>query len=518
MKETINRLRTVARTNLGILLLALCWLPAGWAVAAENAPVDLGTRVGLFVDDLLIDRMTGVQLRMHSPVPREVAFQFDAPWENGQGGYATIIREKDQYRLYYATGGELARECTCVAFSDDGIHFTRPSLGLFEFNGSKDNNIVWTGPNKAYCESHNFSPFKDTNPAATDEQRYKAVSLKIMVPPGETEKRSVLVAFVSADGIHWNRLREEPIITEGSFDSHNTVFWDTARSEYVCYVRVGREGKRSVARTTSKDFIHWTPSQPLDFGNTPLEHFYTNGIEPYFRNPRFYVGFPMRFVPPQERNTVGFERREVDGLSDMVFMSSADGLHWNRTFMEAFVRPGLDPYNWGGAHGNATPAWHITQTSETEMSIYWVEHFGYHILWVVDPKKGGLMAKERPKDKGEIVARFRRGTLRLDGFASVNAPYSGGETVTRPLLFSGKQLLLNCATSAVGSIKVEVQDAGGSAIAGFALENADPIWGDEIARVVSWKNNPDLGALAGKPVRLRFVMQDADLYSIRFQE
>jgi hypothetical protein len=297
------------------------------------------------------------------------------------------------------------------------------------------------------------------------------------------------------------------------------AFWDPVGQEYVCYLRVGREGKRSVARAASKDFVHWTKSEPLDFGDTPLEHFYTNGIEPYFRNPHLYLGFPMRFVPPQERSTVGFERRQVDGLSDMVFMSSEDGLRWHRTFMEAFVRPGLDPYNWGGAHGNCTPVWHVVQTGQAEISIYWLERYGYYTLWVPGSRPGSLVPKKRAKGEGEpIIPQLRRGTLRLDGFVSVNAPYKGGEMVTRPLVFKGRELLLNVSTSAVGSVKVEIQDATGKPMPGFALDDCIEIWGDEIERIVAWKGGHEVSKLAGKPVRLRFVMHDADLYSICFKE
>jgi hypothetical protein len=480
--------------------------------AQNGALRDVGSQVQLFCDDWLIENTNGVRLQMHPPVPQEVAFVADARLENGHCSYPTILRDGDQYRLYYSAGGELIREYTCVAFSKDGINWTRPSLGLFEFEGSKDNNIVWTGPDKAYCESHNFSPFIDANPACPKDERYKAVSLKAMVPPGEKERRKVMMGFVSADGIHWKRVQEAPIMTEGSFDSHNTAFWDTARGEYVCYLRIGREGKRSISRTTSKDFIHWTKPEMLDFGDSPLEHFYTNGIEPYFRNPHVYLGFPMRFIPPQERDKVGFEQRQTDGLSDTVFMSSHDGLHWSRQFMEAFIRPGLDPLNWGSAHGNQTPAWHVRQTSPTELSIYWTEHYDPYNLWL----PGGL--KQLPKDeKHLIVSRLRRGILRLDGFVSVNAPYAGGEMVTRLLKFQGKELVMNFSTSAVGSITVEIQDEAGKPIPGFSLADCQPIWGDEIERIVGWKGGHDLNKLSGRSVRLWFVMKDADLYAIRFR-
>ena len=473
-----------------------------WSCAGSEAMGDevrqVGSRIEPFVDEWLIDRMEGTRLRLHHPVRREVVFRFDAPWEGGQSAYVTMLQEKNHLRMYYRGGGDLRREYTCVAMSRDGIHFNRPKLGLFKFEGSKQNNIIWTGEKKAYWESHNFSPFKDTNPATTAARRYKAVTVGRAILPGESDHRKVLMAFVSADGIHWKRLQERPIITEGGFDSQNVAFWDANLSKYVCYFRKGQQGKKSVARSTSEDFVHWSKPELMDFGGTPIEHFYTNGIEPYLRAPHLYLGFPMRFVHPTERNTVGFNRRKTDGLSDAVFMSSRDGHHWARTFMEAFLRPGLDPKNWGGAHGNQTPAWHIVQSGKGEMSIYYAEHYDNY-----------------PKD--EVLPQMRRCTLRVDGFISVNAPYAGGEMVTKPLTFEGRELVINCATAAIGSVKVEVLDAGGKPIPGFTLDDAVEIWGDEIERVVGWKQGHDVSRLAGQPVRLRFVMKDTDLYSIQFR-
>lgn len=480
-----------------------------WAVSAvslcaaatvRGAEVfDIGSRLELFADGALVERLTGARLQLHSPVAREVVFRFDAPWEGGQSGYATLFKDGDRYRLYYRGGGDLVREYTCLAESKDGIHWERPELGLFEFKGSRDNNIIWTGSQKAYCDSHNFSPFKDANPAAVPDQRYKAVTMGRAILAGEKEPKRVLLAFVSADGVRWKRLTDKPVITEGSFDSHNTAFWDPNRKEYVCYLRQGIQGKRGVCRATSKDFTNWTKPLPLDYGDAPLEHFYTNGIMTYFRAEHIYLGFPMRFVPPQERNTVGFDNRKTDGFSDAVFMASRDGLHFDRTFMEAFIRPGLDPRNWGGAHGNSTPVWGLVQTSPEEISIYWMEHYDNY-----------------PEDTG-MIPQIRRGTLRTDGFVSVSAGYEGGECLTRALSFKGSRLVLNVSTSAVGGVRVEIQDVTGRPMSGFGLDDCVEIWGDEIERIVNWKGGPDVSRLAGKPVRLRFVMKDADLYSIRFR-
>jgi len=89
--------------------------------------------------------------------------------------------------------------------------------------------------------------------------------------------------------------------------------------------------------------------------------------------------------------------------------------------------------------------------------------------------------------------------------------------VTKPFTFQGKELEINFSTSAPGSVRVEIQDAQGNPVPGYTLDNCPEIIGDEIARIVSWAKGPDVGELAGKPVRLRFVMKDADLFSMRFR-
>ena len=94
---------------------------------------------------------------------------------------------------------------------------------------------------------------------------------------------------------------------------------------------------------------------------------------------------------------------------------------------------------------------------------------------------------------------------------------AGGEVLTKPLTFTGKELLINFATSAAGSVLAEIQDEMGRPLDGFSLADAVEIYGDSIEREVSWKGGTDVGALVGKPVRLRFVLKDADLFSFRFR-
>src|SRR5688500_8071923 len=169
-------------------------------------------------------------------------------------------------------------------------------------------------------------------------------------------------------------------------------------------------------------------------------------------------------------------------------MSSRGGDRYDRTFLGALIRPGIGIENW--VSRTNYPALNVVQTGPTEMSLYVNQNYG------------------------QPTAHLRRYSLRLDGFASVRADYDGGEMLTRPLDFRGSKLLLNFATSAAGGIRVELQDERGTPLPGFALDDCQEVIGNEIERAVSWKGG-DLRDLAGKPVRLRFVMKDADLYALR---
>ena len=127
---------------------------------------DIGSRRELFVDDYLVERLQGVEQKMHRPVPREVAIVCDAPWEGNTSAYYTLFADGDRFRMYYrgehfdvSTQKAAHPEVTCYAESRDGIVWEKPKLGLFEFAGSKDNNIVHAG-----WGCHNFTPFKDANP------------------------------------------------------------------------------------------------------------------------------------------------------------------------------------------------------------------------------------------------------------------------------------------------------------------------------------------------------------------
>ena len=481
-------------SRLSVLLLSLIV-----TASAVAAPIDVGSRRELFLDRYLVETLQNTTLQLHRPTPAEIVLRRELPWEGPFAfGYATVFKDGDLYRMYYRTypGEAVAdgdpNELTCYAESTDGIHWIKPELGIYEIEGTKKNNVVL-----AHCApyTHNFSPLLDTRPGVPAEERYKALG---------GVATSGLAAFVSADAIHWKKLREEPVLkTPGwAFDSQNVAFWSEAENCYVCYFRLVPEGIRAIARATSADFINWSAPVQMQYGDQgakPPEHLYTNQTQPYFRAPHIYVATAARFMPGRrvlsdaQVEEFGFSGPFgwlKDDCSDAVLMSSRGGDRYERTFMEAWILPGIGYRNW--VSRSNYPACGIVPTGPAEMSLY------VH------------------RDNAQESVHLKRYTLRTDGFASVRAPYTGGEMITKPLVFAGKRLEVNYSTSAAGGIRVEIQDAVGKPIPGHTLNDAQELIGDEIQRVVAWKDGSDIGKLAGRPVRLRFVMKDADLYAIRF--
>jgi len=181
-------------------------MPATSSSAQQSERIDIASRREMFVDHYLIDRLDGVRLVLHRPRDEGPVLKFDEPWEGPFCGYCTVIRDGDKYRFYYRGLPEAGRdgserEVTCYAESSDGINIFKPRLNLFAVKGSKSNNVILAN---AAPVNHNFSPLLDTRPGVPKDRRYKAL--------GGT-KKSGLVAYISADGIHWRKLRDEPVFT-----------------------------------------------------------------------------------------------------------------------------------------------------------------------------------------------------------------------------------------------------------------------------------------------------------------
>jgi hypothetical protein len=471
---------------------------------------DIGTDRQLFLDEAMIVDLDGAARRLHEPVRRERIIVPEHPWEEEGVSYMVTWEEAGRFRAWYRAGAREAGPRTgprpepqpdwtwndhnqhnpvpglyAYAESTDGIHWEKPTLNRVDFEGSTANNLVW------HATGNNMSPFRDPNLGVPDDERYKAIV-----------RHQAVFGLVSPDGLDWRLLRQQPLLTDRPFDSHNIAFFDERLGEYVIYSRGVLDGAREapregpfwgglrwVRRWRSKDFRTWSAGELIDCGDTPGEQFYTNACIPYDRAPSTYLMFPSRFV--QEREPIP-DWPHGPGISDVVFLSSRDGLHFDRSFMEAFVRPGPDPDNWHerGIYMERG----LLHTSPTEMSLYGMENW-----------------------RMPSVA-IRRYALRTDGFVSFHAGYGGGAFTTRPFVFAGNELELNYSTSAVGHVKVELQDESGAALNGYSLTDSQELFGDEIAGAIGWRDDgANIGALAGQIVRMRVELRDADLFAFRFR-
>ena len=462
------------------LLLSLLGLFAG--ILSVQAQIDIGSRLELFVDEYLIAESEGMSLQLQQPESQEVVLVTGEPWEGNTCAYYTIFEDQGLYRMYYRGThyDEVAKrgthpEVTCYAESRDGIHWIKPRLGLFEFGGSTANNIVWDG-----VGTHNFTPFRDANPDCPPEARYKALARGRSLRKGDTSSQHGLFIFQSPDGIHWSLMRDEPVITEGAFDSQNLAFWDPVRKEYRDYHRFFSNGVRDILTCTSRDFVNWTDPVPLNYGDAPREHLYTNAIQPYFRAPHLFIGFPTRYLPKGSQ-------------VEPVLMTSRDALNFHR-WAEPVI-PQTAPKDRLGNRSNYM-TWGMLHLPHAprEISVYATE------AYYTGPD-----------------SRLRRFTYRVDGFVALTPEDRTGIVTTKPLVFAGRELLVNARSQKGGSVRVELQTEAGTPIPGFRLQDCEPIVGNEIASQVSWRSGKTPLLLTGVPVRLKFEVTKAEVFSMKFQ-
>ena len=460
------------------LILMICLSLMGRAAVIADEPLALGSRLELFVDNFLIDQMAPeLTLRMHQPAPGDVVLITDKPWEGNTCAYYTIFKDGDIYRMYYRgshgdlkTQKSLHPEVTCYAESRDGINWTRPHLGIVEWDGTKENNIILDG-----LGAHCFVAFRDNNPNSPPEARYKGISR------GRPHGSKGLYVFQSPDAVHWSLLHDQPVITDGAFDSQNLAFWDPLSGSYVDYHRTFVEGVRAIMTCTSTDFLEWSEPKLLQYPEgTPKQHLYTNAIQPYSRAPHIRLGFPTRYRPS-------------DSQVEPILMSSRDGLNFHR-WNEALIPPDA-PHERDGNRSNYMAHSLVPHPEDEALMLMYASEAYY-----AGPD-----------------SRLRYFSIRTDGFVSVSAKQEVGDLSTHPLTFTGNRLILNCVSHDTGNIRVELQRPDGTPVPGFELEQSVPVIGDAIAAEVRWNSQARLSELAGTPVRILFRLQQADLYSLQFQ-
>ena len=453
--------------------------------------IDIGGRVEMMIDDYLVDSMNGLAFRLNKPVEREIAITGDKPWESaGSFVYASVFEWNGLFHLYYRATGPGNKDDTdalqylCYARSADGVHWEKPSLGLFEYGGGTDNNILMGGE---LC--HNFTPALDTNPDCPEDERVKAVA----------GYGHALYVFASADGLRFRPLADEPAVTSErfGFDSQNVLFYDGARGVYRIYSRYfkpspagmkwgdGERMLRAIQSCESKDCRHWSAPTPNAYAGGADEHLYTNAVTPCPGAEHILLSFPMRFVEERARALVRGSR----GVSDAVFMTSRDGVLWDRRHMDSLADGGLDERSWTQRSNMVTRG--ILRTGD-EFSLYVTKRYCWE------------------------DARLVRFAARPFGFSALEAGAEGGALRTKPVTFSGNALRVNYATAAPGSLRAGLIDPEtGRFIEGFSPDDCEEAFGDALDEPLRFAGG-SLAPLSGKPVAVQFSLRLARLYAFRF--
>ena len=477
----------------------------------------------VFWDDFNVNRsLTSAVLKQHEPRREEIVITFDKPWEGDGCNYYSIVKLAEGYRMYYFGWRMYNEDCTshstkkiyvCALESADGIHWTRPDYGIYEFEGSTHNNILMQAWDSEKGAMDNFTVFIDENPACPPEQKFKATAG--VEGSAEGSWNPQLFCYYSADGLHWQK--GWIISDKNKYDSQNVAFWDKDADEYKLYVRdfhgykedwVANGGIRDIRVQTSKDFKTWTDAKLVDFKGSEDIPLYTNAVRKYERAEGVYVGFPSRYMerldwtpnydqlanPDWRKVRTAISPRYGLAVTDCVLMVSRDGFSWDR-FDEAWMKPGIER-KWNWVYGDGYPSVGFVETpselpfAPAEYSIFCSEKH-----WSNEP------------------AELRRYTFRKDGLISRYANYQGGKLVTHPFTFEGEELSINFSTSARGTVVVRAYSRNDEDRNKTDCLTSWELFGDSPDRKVPFKDG-SLKDFAGREIWLEFEMKEADLYSM----
>ena len=535
-------------------------------MAITEMPTDVGSRKQLFIDEKFFATTRNVGLKMNPPEKTyEPAIKADQPWETMGVGNGSVVQVGDEYRMYYAaryiyesdsfvTAVEPSSRM-CMATSRDGIHWEKPSLGLVEFDGSKDNNIIFPAEDTWFTAG---TVFIDTRPGIGDDETFKGIFR--WTPAGVSPEEMSEWGFKSPDGLHWTPMSDRPAFR--CSDTNHAVFWDDRIGKYVVYMRYNSKPYYVLEKVTREGFRH---GKPMVFANAaalkrgPLDgHDYCGPDD-----GRTYTSIAYRKVGRYELDDISFwdvpknwggtppitalEFDELDTPGVDIDNCGALKYPWadNVYLMFPAMNCHLPDPPVGVSHNDAVFEIRLATSRDGVRYHYPGSRSLYLALGVRGEFDSGLISimpgsivRNGPRlyqyyqaqdyalrhgatwqelrQKGEynppVISRL---VTRLDGFVSVDAPYEGGEFTTPAMTFEGNSLQLNVHTSFPGCVKVELL-SDRQPVKGYTLYDADPISGNFIDQTVTWNGQSDLSQLVGKPVQMRFVMKDAKLYAFRF--
>ena len=455
--------------------------------------LDVGSERQLFIDDLFIAASSNLNLRLHPPQKTgEHILVKEEPWESATLNWFNVMKDGAVYRMWYEcydidgwpTGDDTS---FCYAESSDGINWNRPNLGLFTYQGSTNNNILFrmVGPPGAHSRVHGTGVFKD--PAAPPGARYKAVSQGLFATEPFPHN---IAGMYSGDGLVWTRY-PDPVCRLHA-DSQYSCFWDEQRGTYMLYGRVGGYGGRAVGHSPSADFTQFeTLSLVLqaDPNDPPNSDIYNPAALKYPYAEDVYLMFPSLY------------QHDPDTL-DIRLAVSRNGSTW--TWPEQSV-PYI-PLSPTGTFDSATL--YMGQGLVREGDELWLYYSGSPLKH----QEGDLPNLIIPGN--ERV--YTRVVSRLDGFVSVDAGPGGGFFTTPQLQYAGDELQLNVAVGAGGSVRVGLLDGSGNPVADRGVDDCIPITGDDTSLTVAWQTGTDVAAHAGQPTAMRVEMVNASLYAFQF--
>ncbi len=477
---------------MGMTILLLLLTGTGASDAGRDF-IDVGDRAQMFIDGMFFETSNNISLHVAAPAKtNEQTLVADRPWENASLNWFSVMDDAGKFRMWYecydVEGWPTADDTSfCYAESADGIHWNKPSLGLFFYHGSNENNILFRqiGDGGARSRVHGACVFKDPNAAA--EARYKAVSQGSFAgfePPQR------IAGMASADGVHWSRVSKP--ICDVFADSQFSGFWDAELGSYVLFGRVAGRG-RSIGRSSSTVFERFEALSLVfqaDERDPSDGDLYNPAVLKYPFADRVYLMFTSMY-------------RHTSDTLDIHLAVSRDGIHW------AWAERGV-PFVPLGAAGNFdSGSLYMGQGMIRVQDEIWQYYSG-------SPLKHNE-AELDALTKAENRRIFSRVVSRLNGFVSADAGDAEGSFITPPLTFKGSGLELNAKVHEQGYVRVALLDAAGQPLAGFGGEDCISVSGDSCAASVSWKSGSDLARLAGTPVKLAVTMKNASLFAFRFK-
>ena len=473
----------------------------------------------LFLDDGAIEAMSGLQRVLHQPERCGPIMLPDRSRGEKHVQSSSVPQwnpEKSLWEWWYKGFTTFTDDSFCLyATSTDGVHWERPNLGLYEWNGSTDNNLAYESPERNLA--HIVRDESDPDP----QRRYKA-----FFSDADHMNRS---PGVSPDGFQWTFADVPSIPSQDT----SQLLCDDLGQRYLATVKHRTEWGRSAWLVTSPDFVHWTDpvlilhtdeidqenrqrrvqavvddpaylSPPVVDGREYLAQLY---MLPLMTYEGLYVGFPLLFNPsggdPEQTNHTGLNQAEI--------AVSRDALHWERVADRA-VFVGVEPWEGGANFGNAQVALCGPPiVREQEIWIYYLAYRfrGHRNLFVdLDPN----IYNDAFFEESSAMCLAK---LRLDGFVSLYAS-TEGELLTAPFMWEGEELYVN-VDAGDGEVLVEVVDAESrTPLSGWSIAACRPLRGDHLDGVMTWKEGT-AREYPARLVRLRFHLRRARLYAFWLQ-